>query len=146
MHLYVNELSEAKCQVLIRKTEIKGLKHFNDSKAFIEYSNNMNDTDKNIEDYNPNKKQRMLIVFDDMIADMLSNKKLNPIVTELFIKGRKLSISLIFITQSYFAVPKNIRLNSTHYFIIKIPNRRKIKQVASHNSSDIDFKDFYKNL
>ena len=146
MHLYVNELSEAKCQVLIRKTEIKGLKHFNDSKAFIEYSNNMNDIDKNIEDYNPNKKQRMLIVFDDMIADMLSNKKLNPIVTELFIKGRKLSISLIFITQSYFAVPKNIRLNSTHYFIIKIPNRRKIKQVASHNLSDIDFKDFYKNL
>ena len=73
MHLYVNELSEAKYQVLIRKTEIKGLKHFNDSKAFTEYSNNMNDVYKNIEDYNPNKKQRMLIVFDDMIADMLSN-------------------------------------------------------------------------
>ena len=70
-----------------------------------------------IEDYNPNKKRKILIVFDDMIADMLINKKLNPIVTELFIRDRKLNISLVFITQSYFAVPKDIRLNSTHYFI-----------------------------
>ena len=70
-----------------------------------------------IEDYNPNKKRKILIVFDDMVADMLINKKLNPIVTELFIRDRKLNISLVFITQSYFAVPKDIRLNSTHYFI-----------------------------
>ena len=82
------------------------------------------------------------MVFDDMIADMLSNKKLNPIVTELFIRGRKLNISLIFITQSYFAVQKDIRLNSTHYFIMKIPNKQELKQIASHISSDIDFKDF----
>ena len=66
---------------------------------------------KNIEEYNPNKKQKVLIVFDDMIADILSNKKLNPIVTELFIRGIKLNISIVFITQSYFTVPKNIRLN-----------------------------------
>ena len=64
------------------------------------------------------------ILFDDMIADMLSNKKVDPIVTELFIRGKKLSIPLVFITQSYFAVPKNIRLNSTHYFVMKIPNKR----------------------
>ena len=77
---------------------------------------------KNIEEYNRNKKRKILIVFDDMMTDMLSNKTLNPIVTESFIRGRKLSISLAFITQSYFAVPKNIRLNSTYYFIMKIPN------------------------
>ena len=82
------------------------------------------------------------MVFDDMILDMLSNKKLNPVVTELFIRGRKLSISLVFITQSYFAVPKNIRLNSTHYFIMKIPNKQEIQQIAFNHSSDIDFKDF----
>ena len=67
---------------------------------------------------------KILFVFDDMIADTLSNKTLNPIVTELFIRVRKLSISLVFITQSYFAIPKNIRPNSTHYFIMNIPNKR----------------------
>ena len=77
-----------------------------------------------------------------MISDMLSNKKLNPIVTELFIRGRKLNISLVFITQSYFAVPKNIRLNSTHYFVMKIPNKRELQQIAFNHSSDIDFQDF----
>ena len=102
----------------------------------------MDDIYKNIEEYNPNKKQETLIVFDDMIADMLSNKKLNPIVTELFIRGRKLNISLVFITQSYFAVPKNIRLNSTHYFIMKIPNKQELQQIAFNHSSDIGFKSF----
>ena len=77
-----------------------------------------------------------------MIADMLSNKKLNPIVTELFIRRRNLNISLAFITQSYFAVPKNIRLNSTHYFVMKIPNKRELQQIAFNHSSDIDFQDF----
>ena len=82
----------------------------------------MVDIYKNIEDY-PNKKHKILLVFDDIIADMLSNKNLNVIVTELFIRGKKLNISLVFITKSYFAVPKDIRLNSTHYFIMKIPNK-----------------------
>ena len=86
----------------------------------------MNDIYKNIEDNNLNKKQKILVVFDDVIADMLSNKNLNPIVTELFIRGRKLNISLVFIAQSYFAVSKNIRLNSTHYFVMKILNKRKL--------------------
>ena len=102
-------------------------KYLNDSETFIEYSNDMDDIYKDIEEYNPNKKQKILIVFDDMIADMLINKKLNPIVTELFIKGRKLSISFVFITQSSFAVPKNIRLNSAHYFVMKIPNKRELQ-------------------
>ena len=92
--------------------------------------------------YNLNKKRKILIAFDYMIADMLSNKRLSPIVTELFIRGRKLNISLAFITQSYFAVPKDIRLNATHYFIMKGPNKQKLKQIASQNLSDIGFEDF----
>ena len=87
--------------------------------AFIEYSNDMQDVYKNIEDYNLGKKLKVLIVFDDMIADMINNKKLNPIVTELFIRGRKLNISIVFITQSYFKVPKDVRLNSTCFFYHK---------------------------
>ena len=108
IYLYAKDPYEAKYQFLIKKREDVGTKHFNDSKAFIEYSNNMDDIYKNIEEYNPNKKRKILTVFDYMIADMLNNKNLNPIVTELFIRGRKLNISLVFITQSYFAVPKEL--------------------------------------
>ena len=82
-----------------------------------------------------------MIVFDGMIADMLSNKNLNPIVTELFIRGRKLNISLVFITESFFAVPKNIRLNSTCYFVMKTPNRRDIQQIAFNHLTDFDVQD-----
>ena len=105
-YLYVKYLHEAKYQLLINRTESTELKYLNDSKAFIEYSSDMDDIYKNIERCNPNRKRKILIVFDDMISDMLSNKKLNPIVTELFIRGRKLNISLVFITQSYFTDPK----------------------------------------
>ena len=77
-----------------------------------------------------------------MITDILTNKKLFPVVPELFIRDRKLIISFVFITQSYFAVPKNIRLNSTYYFIMKIPNKQELQQIAFNHSSDIDFKDF----
>ena len=79
-----------------------------------------------------------------MIADMINNKKLNPVVTELFIRGRKLNISIVFITQSYFKVPKDVRLNSTRFFITRIPNKREIQQIALNHSPDIDFKDFIK--
>ena len=102
----------------------------------------MDDIYKNIEECKPNKKCKILIVFDDMIANMPSNKKLNPIVTELFIRGGKLNISLVFITQSYFAVPKNIRQNSTHYFIMKIPNKQELQQITFDHSREINFKDF----
>ena len=90
----------------------------------------MRDVYKNIEDYNLGRERKILIVFDDMIADMIKNKKLNPIVTELFIRGRKLNISIVFITQSYFKVPKDVRLNSTHFFIMKILNKRELQQIA----------------
>ena len=99
----------------------------------------MDDICKNIEEYNPNKKRKILIVFDDMTADTLTNEKLNPIVTELFIRGRKLNIYLVFITKSYFAVLKNVRLNSMYHFNIKILNKR---ELALSHSSDTDFKDF----
>ena len=110
----------------------------------MEYSNDMQDVYKNIDDYNPRKKRKILIVFDDMIADMINNNKLNPIVTELFIRGRKLNISIVFIMQSYFKVPKDVTLNSTHFFTMKISNKRELQQIALNHSSDIDFKDFMK--
>ena len=105
----------------------KDLKYYDDPKAFMKYSKSMQDVYKNNEEYNLGKKRKFLIVFDDMIANMISNKKLNPIVTELFIRGRKLNISIVFITNSYFKVPKKVRLNTAHFFITKIPNERELQ-------------------
>ena len=141
IYIYAKDPYEAKYQYLIIKCEKVGLDHFNDPKAFVEYSNDMQDVYKHIEDYNPGKKRK---IFDDMIADMINNKKPNPVVTELFIRGRKLNISIVFITQSYFKVPKDVRLNSTHFFIMKTPNKRELQQIALNHSSDVDFKDFMK--
>ena len=86
----------------------------------------MNDVYKSIEEYSPGKKRKVLIVFDDMIVDIISNKKLQPVVTELFIRGRKLNISLVFVTQSYFPIPKDITLKHYTLFIMKIPNRQEL--------------------
>ena len=142
IYLYAKDPYEDKYQYLINKRESVGLKHFNDPKAFIEYSNDMHDVYKNIDNYNPHKENKILIVFDDMIADMINKKKLHSIVTELFIRRRKLNISLVFITQSYFKVPKDVRSNSTHFFIMKILNKRELQQIAINHSSDINTKDF----
>ena len=144
IYLYAKDPYEAKYQYLINKREKVGLDHFDDPKAFIEYSNDMQDVHKNIDDYNPRKKRKVLIVFDDVIADIINNKKLDSIVTELFIRGRKLNISIVFITQSYFKVPKDVRLNSTHFFIMKVTNKREFQQTALNHSSDIKFKNFMK--
>ena len=100
----------------------------------------MDNVYKNTEEYNLNKKHKIFIVFDDMIANMANNKELNSIVTELFISGRKSNISLVFITQFYFSVPKIVKLNSTRYFVIKIPSKRELQQTAFNHSSDIDLK------
>ena len=142
IYLHAKDLYEAKYQYLINKREGVGINNFNDPKAFIEYSNDMRNVYKNIDHYNPDKENKMLIVFDDMITDMILNKRLNSIVTELFIRGRKLNISLVFITQSYFKVPKDVRLNSTHFFIAKTPNKREPREIAINHSSDIATKDF----
>ena len=144
IYLYAKDLYESKYQFLINKRESIRLKHFNDPKAFIEYSNDMQDVYKNIDDYNLDKENKILLVFDEMIADMIKNKKLNSIVTELIIRGRKLNISVVFIIQSYFKVPRDVRLNTTRFFIMKIPNKRELQQIAINHSSNIEFKDFMK--
>ena len=138
IYLYAKDPYEAKYQYLIKKRIKVGLDHFHDTKAFMEYSNDMQDVYRNIEEYNPIKKRKVLIVFDDMIADMINNNKLNPIVTELLMRGRKLNISIVFIMQPYFKVPKDVRLNSTHFFIMKIPSKRELQQIALNHSSDIE--------
>ena len=102
----------------------------------------MHDLYKNINYYNPDKENKILIVFDDMVADMIHNKKLNSIVAELFIRGRKLNISLASITQSYYKVPKDFRLNTTRFFITKISNKRELQEIAINHSSEISTKDF----
>ena len=122
--LYSKDLSEPKYEFFIKKCEDAGIKHLDDSNAFIECSNTMDDVYENIDDYNPNRKRKILIVFDDMIADIMTNKKFLAIIKDLFLRCRKLNISLVFITQSYFSVPKDVRLNSTHYLIMKINNRK----------------------
>ena len=132
--------------MLIKGREKIGTENLKNPKAFDDYWQNVGDVYKNLEDYNPTKKRRVLIVFDDMIADMESNKKLSLKVTELFLRGGKLNISLVFISQSYFKVLKTIRLNSTYYFMMKIPNKRELQQIASNHSSDIYFKGFNETL
>ena len=98
-YLYAKDRYETKYQYLINKRESVDINHFNNPKAFTEYSNDMRNVYKNIDEYNPDKENKILIVFDDMIADMIHDKSLNSIVTELFFRGRKLNISLVFITE-----------------------------------------------
>ena len=104
----------------------------------------MDDVYNNIDDYNPSRKRKILIVFDDMIADIMTNKKFQAIIKELFIICRKLNSLLVFIRQSYFSVPKEVRLNSTHYLIMKIPSKRELQNIATNHSADIDYIDFMK--
>ena len=110
----------------------------------MECSNTMDDVYKNINDYNPSRKRKILIVFDDMISDIMTNKKFRVIIKELFIRCRKLNSSLVFITQSYFSVPKDVRLNSTRYLIMKINNRKNLQNIAINHSADVDYKNFIK--
>ena len=141
-YLYSKDPYEVKYQYLIDIREKVGIDDFDNPKAFIEYSDDMHDVYKNINEYNIDKDCKMLIAFDDMIANMINNKKLNSLVTKLFIRGRKLTISLVFITQSCFKVPKDVRLNTTHFFIAEMPNKRELQQIVINHSSDIKTKDF----
>ena len=140
-YLYAKNLSKPKYKFLIKKPEDVGTNHFNDSNAFIECSNTMDDIYENIDDYNPNKKGKILIVFGDMIEDIMTNKKLQAIIKDLSIRCTKLNISLVFITQTYFSVPKDVRLNSTYYLIMEINNRTELENIAINHSADIDYKD-----
>ena len=104
----------------------------------------MDNVYNNINDYNARRQSKILIVFDDMIADIMTNEKFQAIIKELFIRCIKLNISLVFITQSYFSVPKEVRLNLTHYLIMEIHNKRELQQIAINHSADIDYNDFLK--
>ena len=140
----MRDLSEPKYEYLIKKRKYIRIKHLNNPNAFIECSNTMDDVYENIDDYDPSRKRKILIVFDGMIVDIVTNKKFQAIIKELFITCRKLNISLVFITQSYFFLPKDVRLNSTHYLIMKINNREELQYIAINHSADIDYKDLTK--
>ena len=140
--MYAKDLEEPKYQFLIDKRKKAGLKNLNNKNAFIEHSSTMDDIFENIEDYNKKRKRKVLIVFDDMISQVMSNKKAQQVLKELFIRCRKLNISLCFLTQSYFSVPKDVRLNCTHYVIFKLNNKRELQNIAINHSGDIDYKHF----
>ena len=101
----------------------------NDPNAFIEHSNSVDDIFPQIEDYNKKRKRKILIIFDDMISHIMSDKKAQQILKDLFIRCRKLNISLCFLTQSYFSGPKDVRLNCTHYILFKLNNRTELQNL-----------------
>ena len=142
IYLYAKDLSERKYQFLIKKLEDAGIRNLDNPSVFIEYSNTMDDVYNNIDHFNLNRKRKFLIVFDHMIVDIMTNKKFQAIIKDLFIRCRKLNISLVFITQSYLSVPKEVRLNSTHYLIMKVHNKRELQNININHSADIDYKVF----
>ena len=144
IYLYARGLREPEYDYLIKKREDVGIKHVNNPNAFLECSNTMDDVYKNIDDYNLIRKSKKLIAFDDMIADIMDNRIFQAIIKKLFVRCRKLSISLVFTTQYYFSVPKDVRLNLTHYLIMKTNNRRELQNIAINHSADMDYKDFTK--
>ena len=144
IYLYAKDLSEAKYKYLINKREQAGIKILNDPKSFIEYSSDMDDVLDNINNYNKNRDKKVLIVFDNMIADIEYNKNFKRIIKELFYRARKINVSIVFITQSYFRVLQDARLNSTHYILMKINNKKELKRIAEEKSGHLDHKDFLK--
>ena len=144
IYLYAKDLYEPKYEYLINKREQVGIKNLNDPHAFIEYSDDMNDVLDDINNYNKNRDKKVLIVFDDMIADIEYNKNFKRIIKELFYRARKINVSIVFITQSYFRALKDARLNSTHYILMKIGNKKKLKSIAEQKSGNLDYKYFLK--
>ena len=144
IYSYAKDLSEPKYEFLINKREQTGIKNLDDPKAFIEYSNDMDDVLDDINNYNKNRDKKVLIVFDDMIADIEYNKNFKQIIKELFYRACKINISIVFIMQSYFRALKNARLNSTQYILMKIGNKKELKCIAKENSGHLDYKDFLK--
>ena len=130
IYLYAKDLEEPKYKLLMDKREKAGTNFNNDPTAFNEHSNSMDDTLSNIEDYNKKRRRKVLIIFDDMISYVMSDKKAQQISKDLFIRCRKLNISLCFLTQSYFSVPKDVRLNCTHYILFKLNNKRELQNIA----------------
>ena len=143
-YLYAKDLGEDKYNYLINKREQAGIKNLNDPNAFIEYSDDMSDALDDINNYNKNRDKKVLIVFDDMIADIEYNKDFKRIIKELFYRARKINVSIVFITQSYFRVLKDARLNSMHYILMKISNKKELKRIAEEISGHLDYKDLLK--
>ena len=144
IYLYAKDLEEPKYKLLIDKREKAGINFNNDPTAFIEHSNSMDDILSDIEYYNKKRKRKALITFDDMISHVMSVKKAQQILKDLFVRCIKLNISLCFLTQSKFSVPKDVRLNCTHYILFKLDNNRELQNIAINHSADIDYKDFIK--
>ena len=144
IYLYVKDTDEEKYQYLINKREQAGIKNLKDPHAFMEYSNDMNDVLEDINNYNKNRDKKVLIIFDNMIADIMRSEKFKATVKELFIRCRKLNISIVFITQSYFRTTKDARLNSTRYILMKIGNKKELKSIAEENSGHLNVKNFLK--
>ena len=144
IYLYAKDTDEKKYQFLINKREQAGIKNVNNPHAFIEYLNDMDDLLDNMNNYNKNRDKKVLIIFVDIIADIMRSEKFKAIVKKLFIRYRKLNISIVFITQSYFRTPKVARLNATHYILMKIGSKKEFKNIAEENSGHLDFKDFLK--
>ena len=144
IYLHAKDLEEPKYQLLIDKREKAGINFNNDPNAFTEYSNSLDDVLSDIEDYNKKRRRKVLIIFDDMIFHVMSDKKAQQILKDIFIRCRKLNISLCFLTQSYFSVPKDVRPNCTHYILFKLNNKRELQNIAINHSADIDYKDFIK--
>ena len=144
IYLYSKDTDEEKYQYLINIREQPVIKNLNDPHAFIEYSSDMNDVLEDINNYNKKRDKKVLIIFDNMIADIMRSEKFKAIVKERSIRCRKLNISIVFLTQSHFRAPKDARLNSTHYILMKIGNKKELKSIAEENSGHLDFKDFLK--
>ena len=146
IYLQAKDLGESKYQFLIGKLENTRIKHLNGPKAFVECSNTMDDAYENIEDYNSTRKRKMSIDFYNIIADIMSNKKCQAIVKELSIRCRKLNIPLVFITQPYFSVPRDVKLNSTHYLLMKINIKKELQNIAITHSVDNRLQRCYEDL
>ena len=142
IYLHAKDLHEPKYEYLINKREQAGIKNLNESNAFIEYSDDMNDVLDNINNHNKNRDKKVLIVFHDMIADTEYNKNFKRIIKELFYRTRKINLSIVFITQSYFRALKDASLNSMHYIIMKINNKKELKRITKEKSGHLDYKDF----
>ena len=144
IYLYAKDLAEPKYGYLINKREQAGIKNLNDPKAFIKYSDDMNDVYDDVSNYNKKRDKKVLIVFDDMIADIEYNKDFKKMIKELFYRGRKMNISIVFITPSYFRALKDATLNSTHYLLMKIGNKKELRSIAEEKSGDANYKEFLK--
>ena len=145
IYLYPKDINEPKYEYLINKREQAVIKNLNEPLySFIEYLDDMDDVLDDINNYNENRDKKVLMVFDDMIADIEYNKNFNRIIKELFYRAPKINVSIVFITQSYFRALKDARLNGTYYILVKTGNKKELKRIAEEKSDHLDYKDFLK--